>query len=515
MFMIKLAGFAALISMFSSPAVASIFGTYWGTLEHNRREMRQNAKLELVSHRNEDNSLQIVGILSLYFGGFDSSEYTSYHFDDVTYNLLSGQIVLSQADQDLTIRSSQFGGGTITAKVRSGVGGNIGALSLSRTRVQMPSASAIMKELGGTYVGNVNNRRSVMNLQTYRNTSDTVRIGNPFGAYKIKGQMAAVIPTLCPTNPSQPCVTNQIENGSYNFFNGELVLFGSHRTESCAVEANGDISCEGGRYRKINSQRRAQWQVPKSKPFGIAPSSTRTSFLREGLYTGYLYHEKRDMYQPASLDVLSYQNQGENQFLISSIASLYFGDFNGSEILSYRFEDQKVNVLTGQMVIERTEDDVDALLKITSFDSNTVIGDWYSIIHGKVGTFRMQRNSTPQLPDGAIVMDEVEGSFASLSLKLDLDTRLGQTPVNTENPFFPLTFSGYFAYQGRTTSRLMISGGSYDFYTGKIGLEIADGARVATGIIGRSNSIKLQWMSKGFATLMQDPGLRSFSRGSI
>ena len=59
----------------------------------------------------------------------------------------------------------------------------------------------------------------------------------------------------------------------------------------------------------------------------------------------------------------------------------------------------------------------------------------------------------------------------------------------------------------------MVSGGSYDFYTGKIGVEIEDGQRVSTGwVVGDNTALKLKWSSKGFATVMQDFGLRSFQK---
>ena len=51
--------------------------------------------------------------------------------------------------------------------------------------------------------------------------------------------------------------------------------------------------------------------------------------------------------------------------------------------------------------------------------------------------------------------------------------------------------------------QLMISGGSYDFYTGKIGFEIDDGPRVFTGLMGNKD-LQIRWISNGFATVIQD-----------
>lgn len=61
----------------------------------------------------------------------------------------------------------------------------------------------------------------------------------------------------------------------------------------------------------------------------------------------------------------------------------------------------------------------------------------------------------------------------------------------------------------------MITGGSYDFYTGKIGIEVQNGRRVSTGMVNNfTSNMNLRWSSRGFATQMQDFDLRDFSRSS-
>ena len=495
-------------------SATEVFDRYIGTVSLDKRGLNQLAKLDFISSRDSENDLKIMAVLSLYFGGFDSKEYISYHFDDVEYNLLNNSLVFSQSDQDLTLKTTSFDGNSIAAKVRSSTGRNIGDITLRRDRSQLRPPRDLITTLGGEYLGYCQGRSSYLNLQTYRSTSDTVRIGNPFGAYKVKGQFAADVSRLC--RSSAPCVTNQITDGSYNFFNGKLTLYGSNKTEQCKVGRNGDIQCGQCTYEKA-SERVSISIWPKKEPFrNFSSPDSSFSNLREGEYQGYLFHERRGSYQRMSLNIIGYQEDESGKYLLSSVANLYFGDFDSNEILSYRFEDQTVNILNDSFVLQRAEDDVDAVVKITEAGKDYVKGVWYSILFGRVGTFYVTKGNPPDIARGFPVMGSLASEFLSPKYALDLDVFLGQTPVNTENPFFPLQFSGYFAYRSGIASRIMITGGSYDFYTGKVGLEIEDGNRVSTGTVSKtSNTMNLRWSSKGFATVMQDFGLRSFNRSEV
>ena len=481
-----------------------VFGRYTGTLRLEKRGLQQLAKLDFISLRDASNKLKLMAVLSLYFGGFDSDEYISYHYDEVELNLLSGTLVFSQGDQDLTIETVVFQKESIVASVRSATGGNIGTLNLTVDNSGHLGKSNFVTPLAGEYSGVCDGRQSYLNIQTYRSTSDTVRIGNPFGAYKVNGQFGATIFDLC--RSSKPCVVNQITDGSFNFFSGQLTLHGSKKTEQCNVDRQGNIQCGSCKYRKhpieiINTK---VW--PFAKPFdSISKYQTESpAYLKKGVFQGYLFHERRKIYQRMALNILSYQKGRGNQYTISSVANLFFGDFNSSEILTYRFHDKPVNLLDNTFVLERTNSDVDAILKITSIGKNYLKGIWYSILFGRVGEFYVAKNSAPEIISKYPFMNTISGNFNSPNFKLDLDTFLGQTPVNTENPFFPLMLSGFFSYRSGIASRIMISGGSYDFYTGKIGIEIDGGKRFSSGSISNQNEgMYLRWTSNGFSTILQ------------
>ncbi len=129
-----------------------------------------------------------------------------------------------------------------------------------------------------------------------------------------------------------------------------------------------------------------------------------------------------------------------------------------------------------------------------------MVGEWYSIIFGKVGTFYFKKDGTVELPRDATVMKQVGGPFESEKVELKLNVRLGQSPINTENPFFPLLFGGYTYFKAGFSPRNQITGGSYDFYTGKIALEAGEWA--TTGVV-EDGKVNLRWPSVGLWTAMQ------------
>lgn len=56
---------------------------------------------------------------------------------------------------------------------------------------------------------------------------------------------------------------------------------------------------------------------------------------------------------------------------------------------------------------------------------------------------------------------------------MNLLVGLGISPPGSENPFAPLTFGGY-AIIPDIMPKKQITGGSYDFYTGRMGFELGD-----------------------------------------
>lgn len=208
------------------------FGTYTGVLANERLNRQQLAKLELISFRDMGGDIALQGILTFQLGGFDSGEYVTYHFHDVLFNFMSGRLTFVQTDQDIYIREARIKDGVLTGEISSSTG-KVGILKMGRGN---PSGvSNLIEPLNGKYQGRCGRVPSRLQLYTYRSTSDSSRLGNPFGAYEVKGQLAKADSVVCDGSGKRYCVQAKITSASYDYFNGNLVLNGSPYNYTCEV----------------------------------------------------------------------------------------------------------------------------------------------------------------------------------------------------------------------------------------------------------------------------------------
>jgi hypothetical protein len=225
--------------------------------------------------------------------------------------------------------------------------------------------------------------------------------------------------------------------------------------------------------------------------------------LDPGDYLGYVHHEFLDQYQVASLHIEKSQ-EGDKPRVFAS-ANLFFGDL-ASVNKDYAFDSVPDQFAYPFYVFRSPEADVDALLWLTPMANGIVRGVWYSQLFGRVGTFELHKGTLPGLPQGTKVFGEVGGEFEGKDLAFEnhrdqiaLSAKRKLSTVNTQNPFFPLVFEGYATNTFGTLPNLLISEGSYDFYTGRIALEISasDSANVAESLlVGERESFekfKLKW----------------------
>lgn len=458
------------------------FGQYVGKLENAKLNREQLVKLDLIPSRQTGNDLKLIALLSVYFGDFNSTEYVTYHFDDVKFNLLTGTLVFDQPDQDVTVIVAKFQNGEFEGTFRSSVAGNIGKLTLKRgfaTTIAKP----LVEPLWGEYRGSCQGTTGILQIETMRSSEDTSRVGNPFGTYDIRAQLAEVNPAAC-LEGSGACVMHTYESGTYDYFTGDVQLYGINRTLNCKTSANG-LDCNGCAYtRKSNEASSGNYfEAPHvEKSFGEEAGTSAVISDGEnsdgiaGQYTGYIYHERLGTYQKASLNIVAYQapNTGNSgtQLMMSAVGTVYFGNAN-PESISYKFSERTYDLLSSQLVFERLSGDTDAVVQVTSIGKGVVKGVWHSMLYGRVGEFIMKKNDPVTLPSGAKLMDGIGGRYVSTSWLLDLKVARESTPINTRNPFFPLNFKGFARIPNLTANKKII-GGSYDYYTGKIAILVDD-----------------------------------------
>ncbi len=501
--LISLFLFAILYS--TSASAQAQLGRYLGVLKHSQIGNDQLAKIDFIASRQNGSELKLVALLTLYFGGYESTEYITYHFDTVTYNLLTGSLVFDQADQEVTLVVNRFGGGQFEGKLRSVSAGDVGTLSMAKQNSVTPS-KPLVQPLWGEYRGICDGIGTVIQIQTQRSSNDSSRMGDPFGTYEISAQLAEINPAAC-LSPSNLCVTRTYNSGSYNFFKGKLELIGIARELECTVDTN-DLSCGECRFKRTSNENAPfasqtfpiqvpafseQQQAPSDQPVATSPATL------SGNYQGYLFHERLGKYQAVSLNIATYQghsSDGTQSLFISAVSSMFFGGFDSKEYITHRFNEHAYPLLTSQIVLERINGDVDAIIELTQLGNGRARGIWYSLLFGRVGTFELSNTGVlPKLPNDAIMMDKIGGSYKGGGWNLDLQVIRESTPLNTVNPFYPLNFKGAFRFQdGLGNTR--ISHGSFDFYTGKLSFRLEDSS-IFSGYRKDNDSLMLKRPTPG------------------
>lgn len=473
----------------AAAVAAPTFGRFVGTLTHQQLGKQQLAKLELISVRSEQNTLLLQGILTVHFGDPRSGEYVSYHYDNVRYEPITGVMTFDQPDQPLTITNIKFADGKIQGDVRYS-STNVGKLEVAQSAEVKP-ALPLIEPLNGEYAGKCEDKDRVLQIQTFRSTGDTHRTNNAFGAYQVSAQIAELHSSLCPPptkfDPAQACVTGGYTDSSYNFYSGALSLAGGPRSQSCNVEGS-SVVCGTCRFTRISKEYAPSasysWPgTPSAFPAQVTAAQEGLSSIA-GNYVGYLYHDYRGVYQRAKINFATFQDstQPSGSLRLSANASLYFGEFGSDQELGFRFSERSFPLVVSEFVLDRPDADLDARIKITSYGNNQIRGVWYSKLFGRVGEFLLQRDQAPALPAGASVMQKIGGEYVSYDRKLSIATSQGQAPLNSENPFYPLVFNGYTWLLSGAAPRRDITAGSYDYYTGRIGILLeGDNGQIFTG----------------------------------
>ena len=476
---------------------APVFGRYSGVLHHEAQQKDQLAKLDFVVARKGANELDLKAVLTLYQGDFGSAEYLSFNFPNVRYNILTGTLIFHESTQGVSLFVNKFEAGHFEGEVISRWNGNIGTIRLSQDKAAVPQFP-IHQPLGGEYTGACGVDRAKLQLFVYRNSEGTGHLAQPFFSYNIKGNL----PIGCADGD---CVNIRIVGGSFNPFakKNQLTLEGTRFAFRCDYDGD-TINCstpasviEGSydftncRFKRTSEKQALQlspvvkpggFSVPKpGKPDGDL-KAPMLALLQSGEYKGYVFHEFRGIYQSATLNLKVFQGIPSEGTRIASQGNLYFGDHDSPEVIPYSFAETSYPAPTSfpqNLVLNRTEDDIDAMVQITEVSKGVIRGYWHSVIFGRVGPFELRKEGLPQLPEGATVMPALSGLYrgakthSKYSSESQWQIRLvvtsGNTPAGkTENPFFPNTLRGSM-YLYPITPSLSITDGSYDFYTGLIG----------------------------------------------
>jgi hypothetical protein len=441
------------------------FGRFVGTLHHEALDADQLAVLELIPVRETGGTQLIIrGILTLYFGDFSSQEHVTYFYDAVEFNVLTGKLVFSGPRQALSLATTEFTADSLVADAHADTR-RVGTLRLGRGAAQ-PSAP-LVEAVAAEYRGTCDKTPTELHLWTSRSEHRSSDLGNPLGAYSVTGTVGAVAPDLCAGNAERRCTLDVLAGGSFDFYRGKLRLEGTRSDYQCNARG---FALDCGRCTFEAAAPKKRVLTPMVAEGAFTAIETPALASHEGLageYTGYLHHERLGLHHRASLNLETYQSPAGSgtALVMAATAKLAFGDL----AIQYRFNEQAYDLLAGVYVFERMSDGIDAILQVTTLGGGVVGGVWYSLQFGRVGTFELRRDGV-ELPAGSVVIGAVGGTFVGDALEIRIVPRSTVASEDALNPLGPIDFAGYFRIPGTAAAWVPLTNGSYDFYTGKIGI---------------------------------------------
>ncbi len=516
---------ACFILLLVSPNASAqgVFGAYEGVVTHSALGRDQLVKLQLIRSRMDVGNLRLRAILTLQFGGFESGEYVSYSYDDVKLNLLSGELTFNQSDQEVHLDSVVIKDGFLRGELRASTG-LVGKIVLSNTPGKVSPRNGLIEPLGGEYAGLCSGAPSSIQLFTYRTTEDTTRLGNPFRAYEAKGQVGKYNPSYCSSDRDARCTYSKIKNAFYNFFSGDLVLDGYPYGFNCLVKG-AQLNCGECRFERISDEMAAprlakpRYEMDPLKEISSALRDNPESSLK-GEYFGYVFHENLDVFQKIRIEVSTFRRTetSGSALVLSVVANSYFGD-SENEVITYKFDpiDFPNPVLQSEFVLSRPEGDVDVILGVTRIGKGVITGTWNSHIFGRVGSFiATQNGDLPNLP-ASRMMGPITSGYEEVggeSYIADVIVGKGNAPIGSDNPFDPLKFNGYVWRKRGTVQKEGISGGSFDFYSGKIGILFGED-KALNGRLLPGRAPEFRRLGGGFGTLMQKFNLSKYKKTTL
>jgi len=464
-------------------------GRYNGVLHNEKLNRDQLVQLDILVSNEGDEEREIdrfefMAFVKLHFGDFSSAEYMTYHFDDIKFNSNEKTLPLVHPDQEVSVILKMAAPGQLSGIFRSNYGGNVGELFLSKEGT-IPPKFPIIEPVAGKYEGVCSDgSRQMLQINTFRNTEDTTKIGNPFSSYRIQANWASKEENLC-IESAEYCTVGIFDKGTYNVFDNDLVLMGPRKTVKCQAIPGG-LKCRDCEFKRIQDDQTLALETEKEvvEAFPDRPPIKEVKAKEiGGVYRGYVYHEYLGTYQRAEINIQTFQEPGveksNEEISMSAVAQLFFGEFAEREAVSYRFATREypIHKAPFRFSFQRPQADLDAVIHVEEMGDGFIRGIWYSLLFGRVGQFEMRKEGEVKLPSGATTMKSLAGFYRGPQWDINLIVELGQTPFNSDNPFHPLTFSGWTVFRS-LGFRVSVLDGSYDFYTGKLGFILSDGSDI-------------------------------------
>lgn len=516
-----------LLVLFTYFVYASAFASdYFGIFHNEQTGAKQYASVSLLMEKESPEKIGYSGFINFYLGDFRSTEYATFFYPVVSFNLFTKQLIFREPFNDISIVSKEFSADSLKADVYSSLYGKIGTIELySREKYQeLGPQETTVPNLEGEYIGSCGDKIAKLGLVTFKKIDGRPTQLSYLQQYDVQGQISYKDGNIC-GDRNRWCTIWSINGGSYDFIKGRLDLFSSQNNVSCEVNGN-KISCDNDCTFESTSHSRFSTQLIPAADAKEVFSFNEAAEPMEGLgtalsgsYRGLVFHEYSQNYQLIEADLaLDQIIEPEGSSLKMNLHSrLIWGDGIGETTLPMFLKDYKISPFKKEINLYSPALASDIFMRIEKMASDKIHGTLYSLSRGRIGPFILEKDisrieAKSLRKKSAPLMHSLKGEYESEEFDLSLSFYSSGNLFNMSNPFLPLMPRGYLWDKGRVSLKKKFERGSFDFYTGKFAFIEKDSGRFIHGEVGPSGGIKLNIFSNGFSTLTRDYSRQNFKK---
>jgi hypothetical protein len=530
----------------------------WIELEDAKERLALTADFFLESPEDFTQFPSLNALFKMSLGGYNTKEYVTEIFTDLRYDFDNGALTLDEPANDLvmtteihTMGSSTFIMGDVFIR-SSAVSGKLylkydtDEPGDDEPGSDEPGAgddepgaepeAPFVPLLEGQYEGLCGKERSVMQIQTVRGLKTLPQTEHESTGltryYGVVGRLGSRDSLYCKGAPKNvSCMVRNYEGGSYNLFQGKLLLTGATQTDECTLKqgrlqcqvrlSSETVSCDlkkapviekalfHGRTFRLSPTADQTKELPAAAP----PKNAALTAAVKGVFTGYLHNETTNRYQLLRLHSTPFSftdnPHNPNQMMVSTTASLYLGGDASGPFITQRYEPRSFYIRPGFTLSGKS---TDSFLAITDWKQGYVRGVWYSHAFGRVGTFELVKGAVPALPQGTKALRAFTGEFEGGNRWFRLNFPAQPNDLTDHL----IRFTGSYQPLVGITATKNISAGAFDPYTGMLGwvIEKEDRTTFASGLVGDDGNAQVYWppAPSVFGAQMHDFALEAYKR---
>jgi hypothetical protein len=493
---------AAAEAAFSAPKP----GQFLGYLKIANATTKTPVSFELLPLNNKGARTVYRAHLKLSTGSHGGHEYASYNFEDTSFDQ-AGRKFSFQTLNGMTSLAIRFQSpAKANGSIRISTGQEAELQLVHESEVESGNiAGAIWPELAemttltGIYKGECREQGSrqvedaLMEIESVKTRGHSPDDAGELKGYRISARFGQTDRETCKS--STPCFRNFYPEGSFNILSGDLTLKDGRSSLQC-TKSGASLACGTCSFRLEEKSAYAlltSGQKERAKPASIVKGKTSKFDSTHGQFYGYVHNSRQNTYQLIAVNVFEQDEPAaatpadQDSTAVNGVVTLYFGAGDTNEYIAYKMKTAGVDRKDQRFF---WDSDGEIILKVLTWKSDVMVGEWISKAYGRVGHFMVQKGQMPQMSAAVETLPKISGVYASPDWEFEIAAYSELSESSQE--IYPLNSYGWAKEKTEHARRRIIKKLHYDFYSGVIGFDLDDG-RTIIGRVDGTNMQMLWW----------------------